>query len=248
MATCPEVSIETILGSECIGDSLPKINGNFSALQTAVCDLVSGGSSGTVTNVTGTTPIIITGTSTTTPNVTLDEAFIARLTTLENNMNNIGNHPYLEYAWATTPAGANQSLTADVETVLNLTTLVRDTDSINVAGYPTANQIKLLPGKYHIKGEAVFGSNVNFLVLIALKNNTTGLYETGGNIPYLTTAKTEFETVVKVTTTGGELFSVTAIPSSNSTVSNGGLANSTYFSSTIAGYNRRVMLKIWKVG
>ena len=41
MATCPEVSIETILGSECIGDSLPKINGNFSALQTAVCDAIT---------------------------------------------------------------------------------------------------------------------------------------------------------------------------------------------------------------
>ena len=38
---CPEVTIQTILGTECIGDSLPKINTNFSTLGDAACDLIT---------------------------------------------------------------------------------------------------------------------------------------------------------------------------------------------------------------
>jgi hypothetical protein len=40
MATCPEVTIQTIQGSECIGDSLPKINFNFNQIKNATCNLV----------------------------------------------------------------------------------------------------------------------------------------------------------------------------------------------------------------
>jgi len=39
--SCLEVPIQTILGTECIGDSLPKINTNFSVLGDAVCDLLT---------------------------------------------------------------------------------------------------------------------------------------------------------------------------------------------------------------
>jgi hypothetical protein len=38
---CPEVTIQSINGSECIGDSLPKINTNFSTLGDAACDLIT---------------------------------------------------------------------------------------------------------------------------------------------------------------------------------------------------------------
>ena len=38
---CSEVPIQTILGTECIGDSLPKINTNFSTLGDAACDLIT---------------------------------------------------------------------------------------------------------------------------------------------------------------------------------------------------------------
>ena len=41
MATCPEVTIQTIRGNECIGDSLPKINFNFNQIKNATCDLVT---------------------------------------------------------------------------------------------------------------------------------------------------------------------------------------------------------------
>jgi hypothetical protein len=37
--SCPQVPIQTILGSECIGDSLPKIVDNFENLGNAACDL-----------------------------------------------------------------------------------------------------------------------------------------------------------------------------------------------------------------
>ena len=37
--SCSQVTIQPILGSECIGDSLPKINSNFSQLENAACDL-----------------------------------------------------------------------------------------------------------------------------------------------------------------------------------------------------------------
>jgi hypothetical protein len=38
---CPEVPIQQIFGTECIGDSLPKINNNFTALGDATCDLIT---------------------------------------------------------------------------------------------------------------------------------------------------------------------------------------------------------------
>jgi hypothetical protein len=39
--SCLDVPIQTILGTECIGDSLPKINTNFSVLGNAACDLIT---------------------------------------------------------------------------------------------------------------------------------------------------------------------------------------------------------------
>jgi hypothetical protein len=38
---CPEVPIQQIFGTECIGDSLPKINTNFSILGDNVCQLLT---------------------------------------------------------------------------------------------------------------------------------------------------------------------------------------------------------------
>ena len=38
---CPEVPIQQIFGTECIGDSLPKINNNFTALGDATCNLIT---------------------------------------------------------------------------------------------------------------------------------------------------------------------------------------------------------------
>ena len=38
---CSDVPIQTILGSECIGDSLPKIMGNFNVLAEATCTLIA---------------------------------------------------------------------------------------------------------------------------------------------------------------------------------------------------------------
>tara|TARA_R110000868_G_scaffold55422_9_gene172239 strand:- start:1895 stop:2125 length:231 start_codon:yes stop_codon:yes gene_type:complete len=37
--SCPNIPIQTILGTECIGDSLPKINNNFTALSEEVCQV-----------------------------------------------------------------------------------------------------------------------------------------------------------------------------------------------------------------
>ena len=39
--SCLDVPIQTILGTECIGDSLPKIMGNFNTLGDAACDLIT---------------------------------------------------------------------------------------------------------------------------------------------------------------------------------------------------------------
>jgi hypothetical protein len=39
--SCLDVPIQTILGTECIGDSLPKIMGNFNTLGDATCDLIT---------------------------------------------------------------------------------------------------------------------------------------------------------------------------------------------------------------
>lgn len=38
---CPEVPIQQIFGTECIGDSLPKINNNFTAIGDATCGLIT---------------------------------------------------------------------------------------------------------------------------------------------------------------------------------------------------------------
>jgi hypothetical protein len=39
--SCVQNPIQTILGTECIGDSLPKINSNFSVLGNNVCQLLT---------------------------------------------------------------------------------------------------------------------------------------------------------------------------------------------------------------
>jgi len=228
--------------NQCIGDSLSIINSAFSALDART--LTSG--SGTVTNVTGTTPIIITGTPTTTPNVTLDAAFIARLTTLENNMNNIGNYPYLEYAWVCAPSDPSQTISANLSATLTLTTEIADTGNY---GSINANQISLSAGTYQYEAKTTWSSyGNNPQGVFGLYNATDGKFiSRSGN--YVPAGNGGWNELNGQFTTSVDS-KVYLILHQNVAVH---IINSTYSNATQSSVNntqldQRTTIKLWKVG
>lgn len=71
------------------------------------------------------------------------------LQTLSTNiMNNLGNYPYLEYAWVTAPNAAGQSINANQITTLTIDTEVADTGNF---GSISSNQITLAAGTYEFE-------------------------------------------------------------------------------------------------
>ena len=64
---------------------------------------------------------------------------------LSTNMQNIGNYPYLEYAWVTAPNAGGQTISSGIWNTLNLNTEVADTGNF---GSLASNQITLSAGTY----------------------------------------------------------------------------------------------------
>jgi hypothetical protein len=208
------------------------------------------------------------------------EYLLSLINTLSYNMQNIGNYPYLEYAWSTTPETNTQVFIStdnqnnDFITVANLTALLKDTDGIayigtntDLNGNPTNNTIRLLQGKYHIKGQVNVSVSPSNNVIVSLKNNTKNKIETsgissfvGGTDAQTAVTKIEFETSIKVTVGSGEIFQIEVLPSDGGQPPPSGnlhgIVSNKYvsplgnyrFKNSTPNFDNRVMLKIWKVG
>jgi len=93
------------------------------------------------------------------------------INTLSTNMQNIGNYPYLEYAWVTAPNAAGQTISSGIWNTLNLNTEVADTGNF---GTLASNQITLAAGTYR------FAAYTN-LVLYYAAQTVFALYNVSDN-------------------------------------------------------------------
>ena len=247
---CSEVPIQTILGTECIGDSLPKIMGNFNTLGDATCDLI--------TNV--------AALSSYTDNLlSLLQSVSAALTTTTNtlstNMQNIGNYPYLEYAWVTAPNTAGQTVTGQSETVLNLTAELQDTHGY---GSIATNQITLAAGIYRFEAnvpvelpsgaEALVSVKTSSGVYLARKRYTGGWrhqsdsYYTTYPPYFLDDFYGQFTLSANSNITLNLLVSYTSVVGCGATNPFDGSATVIKFTSTTSTQDQRTTIKLWKVG
>lgn len=234
---------------------------------------------GTVTSVTGTAPIsVATGTTTPAISIaaaTTSSTGVAELATLAevqtgvgsntivtpadlntllqtlstNIMNNLGNYPYLEYAWVTAPNAAGQSIAANTITTLTLNTEVFDTGSFgNISG----NQITLNAGTYQFEANthadsansAVGGSGT-----LALYNTSNSVYVTRGSSQSGGTdscdhviLKGQF-TITEARAFDLRYYNIRSDVSIRNASNNA--ANSTI---TTANAEQRTTIKLWKVG
>ena len=103
---CLDVPIQTILGTECIGDSLPKIMGNFNILGDAACDLIT--KVNTLSTSGGT---IITGLSS-----TIDARLVALSAAVDQDIASLSATVDAKFIPKPASASAQQVLTYDGST------------------------------------------------------------------------------------------------------------------------------------
>ena len=244
--SCIQVPIQTILGSECIGDSLPKINTNFSSLENAACDLIT--NFNTLSTYTTNLLSLINTLSTTT-------------TTLSTNMQNIGNYPYLEYAWVTAPNANGQSIPANIITTLNLTTEVADIGNFGDIG-PVGGGIgpntglSLNENEFGLKaGTYIFEMNTSLrataqdvAATLSLYNVSDTLYITRGRNGSSDTSDALSCLILKgqFTINVNKRFRIQLLVSHSSTIDNG--EYNVVHSNSTAGADQRTTIKLWKVG
>ena len=177
------------------------------------------------------------------------------INTLSSDMKKIGNNPYLEYAWVTTPAAVSQDITANTLNVLTLNTEVVDLGGF---GSLNANQITLSPGTYMFEAFVMFycvsvSDNVGGIFSL---NKSTGEYITRTNcVPTIAGAR---DTNTNYSTTVGELngqFTLTSstvlelklmVPVAANVT--GFKDATTVYTNTTTGADQRTTIKLWKVG
>ena len=239
------VDLKYISSKECMGNSLSSINGNFAALSAAVCDLSAASSFNVVDS-----PTIDLDWNVSTKTLSADASYLLTLiNTLSTNMQNIGNYPYLEYAWVTAPNAAGQTLTANTSAVLTLNTEVADSGNY---GSLTSNQITLSAGTYLIKGliplniyGSAFGTGIVFV-----RNVTTGQFITrfgasAGNTTESIWFLPEFQSTFSTITTLEFGIITTATSEIQNQVETYGFGAGT---STFTNLDQRTTIKLWKVG
>ena len=171
-------------------------------------------------------------------------------------MQQIGNYPYLEYAWVCAPNLAGQSITVNTLTTLYISTELADLGSygtLTVGSAPPAaatSSFTLAAGTYQFKAvvPARWTGGPNCAAIIDLYDVTNGRIVTsgpayrdygGGSMvlelegQYTVTNNTQF--TLRVLTTSGTV-----------TIDNG--SQSTVFTDSTAGLDQRTTIKLWKVG
>jgi hypothetical protein len=214
------VDLAYISNEECIGNSLSSINGNFAALSAAVCDLSGGPSSSDL---------------------------LTLINTLSTNMQNIGNYPYLEYAWVTAPNAAGQTITANTSAVLTLNTEVADSGNF---GSLASSQITLSAGTYQYDIDtnivAVLNS-INPGVIIGIWNNNSSNWITRrGRSIYSGLDGPIFGLKGQFTIAAESIIDLRLIPTTSIIIHSCGYQAS--FTNSTANADQRTTIKLWKVG
>ena len=215
------VDLTYISNEECIGNSLSSINGNFAALSAAVCDLSGGPSS---------------------------VELLTLINTLSTNMQNIGNYPYLEYAWVTAPNTAGQSIPANTITTLTIDTEVADTG--NFGSVNGSNQITLAAGTYQYEANT-HGSALGITGgagTLALYNISDSLYVSRGSSQSGASDNCD-NPILKgqFTITAQKTFDLRYYNANLTTYIKNTTNNSTS-TITTANAEQRTTIKLWKVG
>jgi hypothetical protein len=172
------------------------------------------------------------------------------INTLSTNMQNIGNYPYLEYAWVTAPNTAGQTITANTITTLTIDTEVADTGNF---GSISSNEITLAAGTYQFEANthASAATNIGGQGTLALYNITDTVYVSRGSSQSGASDNCDNPILIgRFTITAQKTFDLRYYNSNASqatcyiknTVSN---ETSTI---TTAGAEQRTTIKLWKVG
>ena len=227
---CPEVTIQTILGTECIGDSLPKINTNFSTLGDAACDLIT--DVGALSAYANSLLSLLQSVSAT---------LATQTNTLSTNMQNIGNYPYLEYAWVCSQNTASQTIASNgTFTTLTITNRVLDDNNL---GSIQNNLLTIPSGTYQFEAfTSLYAAGTINLIL--------GLYNTTEDsiINRASFATTFPDSVSKLT---GQ-FKITTQSSLRLEAAArdyyGNAASVTNYALATSNPSQRTTIKLWKVG
>jgi hypothetical protein len=236
------VDLKYISNEECIGNSLSSINGNFAALSAAVCDL----SGSTEFNVVDSPTIDLDWNASTRTLSANANYLLTLINTLSTNMQNIGNYPYLEYAWVTAQNAGGQSLTSGATfTALTLTTKVIDTNNL---GSISSNVLTVPAGTYSYEIFAPMYASGGISAILALYNTTTSSYISKACVAIneFPCSKNVLRGVVKLTTQSGLRIDATAANYYGGSVivysSYGNLSDSNPTS------DQRTTIKLWKMG
>lgn len=224
--SCP--SIQTINGNECIGDSLPKINNNFSALSGSVCSL-------------NTETEFLSGYA---------SNLLTLINQLSTNMQNIGNYPYLEYAWVTAPNTNGQVISPNFIGTLTLDTEVADTGNF---GSISSNQITLAAGTYRFEAYVPYnmGGSADQNIIFGLFNSSDNKYITRAGVSYTDGAGTESgasNISGQFTINSSKVLYLTAIISGTDNLVIRTAPRQTSFTNSTANADQRTTIKLWKVG
>jgi len=175
---------------------------------------------------------------------------LSLINTLSSNMQNIGNHPYIEYGWVTAPNAAGQNIPANTITTLTLNTKVTDTG--NLAGAPSSNQFTLPAGTYYYEAQTRLrnATSVQIASTLSLYNITTSQFvsrsgvgaTTGHAIVRSLSMRLNGNMQIAASTT----FELRLLTGSAATVDNGDGSN--VFTNSTAGADQRTTIKLWKVG
>jgi hypothetical protein len=170
---CSEVPIQTILGTECIGDSLPKIMGNFNTLGDATCDLITDVAA--LSSYTGNLLSLLQSVS---------AALTTTTNTLSTNMQNIGNYPYAKFSESNTDTPYDVQLSTGDGTFPRILNTVES--DYSAASLNTSTGIITLPaGTYRIiidsngwrYENSTGGLNMDIILRDSVTNST--IYMTG---------------------------------------------------------------------
>ena len=183
------------------------------------------------------------------------------INTLSTNMQNIGNYPYLEYAWVTAPNAAGQTITANTETVLNITAELQDSSNL---GSVSTNQITLPAGTYRFEMNIPVQLPSGAQALASIKTSTgnylsrkryTGgwrhqsdLYYTTYPPYFLDDVYGQFTINSDTTITVNLLTSYAVVVGKGTTNPFDGSAGAIEFTSNTSTQDQRTTIKLWKVG
>lgn len=232
--SCP--TIQNIQSSECIGNSLVKINSNFTSLSAGICDT----NSTVINNTWGNVPLF-----------NLITSLSSQILSLSSNMQKIGNYPYLEYAYicAANYVGSEVVVPSETVTTLRLNTEIADSGNFGTLDTGTS-RITLSPGTYsyevytRIMNDGAPPST-NFAGNVGLYNVSDSQFVTRQGPTDTQYNSGAFKFNGQITLTTAKIFDIRTIINAASKVT-----NSSYFyynTTSTPNTDQRTTIKLWKI-